>query len=94
MRKELPKVFKNNITKPINNNKTVYYGANDRVADNKITDIDKLFKQNKIYRTNVKIKTDSKELETKIIGRSTKHLITINNELIPINSIISLEVLE
>lgn len=94
MKKELPKVFKNNITKTINNNETVFYGNNDRSSTNQKENIDKLFKQNQIYRTKVKIKTSDKTIESKIIGRTSKHLITIDNELIPIDNINSLEIID
>ena len=89
MKKNLPKVFRNSINKPINNNKKVFYGQRGEV--NEEVKLDDLFKQNQIYRTDVIITLKDQKIEKKIIGRSQKHLITIDNELIAINDIIKIE---
>lgn len=89
MKKELPKVFQNKITKPIGNNDRVFYGVNKNVR--KSTTIDDLFKPNEIYRTNVKITLNDKTIEKKIIGRTQNNLITIDNEIIPISDIVQIE---
>lgn len=89
MKKSLPKVFRNSINKPINNNKKVFYGQ--RGETNEEIKLDDLFKQNQIYRTDVIITLKDQKIEKKIIGRSQKHLITIDNELIAINDIIKIE---
>ena len=90
MKKNLPKIFKNNINKPLTNNKKIYYSSNNE-KDNDLN-IDKLFKYNEIYRTNVKITLNSgTELTKTIIGRSFKHLITFDNDLIEISNIKKIE---
>ena len=87
--KKLPKIFKNNINKPINNNNRVYYSGS---RNTKEVGIDDLFKQNEIYRTNITITLkDGKIINKTIIGRSINHLITIDNELIPINDILTIK---
>lgn len=89
MKKNLPKVFKNSINKPINNNKKVFYGNRSSIDEE--VKLDDLFKQNQIYRTDVIITLKDQKIEKKIIGRSQKHLITIDNELIAIDDIIKIE---
>ena len=40
-----------------------------------------------VYKAEVEIKTNKGNIETKIIGQNKTHLITIDNELIPITDI-------
>jgi len=90
MKKNLPHVFKNTINKTLYNNEKVFYGKSNN--DYHEVNIDELFKQNQIYRTNVKITLkNDKVVEKNIIGRSIKHLITKDNELIPIEDILRIE---
>lgn len=93
MKRDLPKVFKNSINKPINNNKKVFYGNEDRSEDLS-TDINTLFKQNQIYRTDVELTLTDKTITKKIIGRTNKNLITIDNEIIPISEIKSVKIIK
>ena len=91
MKKNLPKVFKNKITKPLNNNEKVFYSNKESKEERNYLSIDQLFKQNEVYRLNTIISLkDGKEIDKVIIGRSIKHLITIDNELIPIDDIIKI----
>lgn len=90
MKKNLPKVFKNSINKQINNNKKVFYSSFNDSKRNELS-IEELFKQNQIYRTDVIITLKDKKIEKRIIGRSLKHLITFDNELIAIDDIIKIE---
>ncbi len=84
--KKLPKIYKNNINKPLNNNNKVYYSGKKTIE--KEMTIDELFKQNEIYRkTTTIILNNGNEITKTIIGRSIKHLITLDNELIPIDDI-------
>lgn len=84
--KKLPKIYKNNINKPLNNNNKVYYSGKKTIE--KEMSIDELFKQNEIYRrTATIILNNGNEITKTIIGRSIKHLITLDNELIPIDDI-------
>jgi len=87
--KKLPKMYKNNVNKKINNNATVFYGSNG--ASVKEINIDDYFKKNKIYRKDVKITLNDKTIVKNIIGRTTNHLITIDNELINIQDIKKIE---
>lgn len=84
--KKLPKIYKNNINKPLNNNNKVYYSGKKTVE--KEVSVDELFKQNEIYRKSTTIVLNNGDKINKtIIGRSIKHLITLDNELIPIDDI-------
>ncbi len=91
MKKELPKVFQNTISKPIKNNANVFYGKEDMRG--KETTVEELFQMNQVYRTNVRIKTKDKVIEKKIIGRTQNNLITFDNEIIAITDIENIEVL-
>lgn len=91
MKKELPKVFHNTISKPIYNNERVFYG---KEKDRKESiSVEELFKVNQVYRTNVKITMKDKVIEKKIIGRTQNNLITFDNEIIAIADITDIEVL-
>jgi hypothetical protein len=87
--KKLPKMYKNNVNKKINNNTIVFYGSkNDK---NKEINIEDYFLKNKIYRKEVKITLNDKVIIKNIIGRTTNHLITMDNELINIQDIKKIE---
>ena len=87
MKKELPRIYKNNIKKIFNNNKTVFY-ENEK---NKDLNIDDYFKKNKVYKKEVKITLDDKIYKKIIIGRSSNYLITNESELIKISDIKKIE---
>lgn len=99
--KKLPKVFANTISKKLSNNSYVYYGNEERkvekepkkvYGENIITKINKIFKSTKyVYKIEVEITTDKGNQTYKIIGKNTHNLITIDNKLIPISSIIDIK---
>lgn len=126
MKNKLPKVFANNITKEINNNKKIYTSIENKKTNNKEnpnqkeeptikeptkstnkkTKAKQTPKQEKtinqkinqimntkeyIYKIPVKITTQEKEIITKIVGKTTKNLITIENQLIKIEDITNIE---
>lgn len=47
-----------------------------------------------VYKADVEIKLKDKSMKTKIIGQNPTHLITINNELIPIGDILDINYVE
>ncbi len=95
MKKELPKVFKNNINKNLNNNKKFFYGngtieekRDTRSVVQKINDI--FSAPNYVYKANVDIILKDKTITKKIIGRNKEYIITMDNDLIPIKDIIDI----
>ena len=104
MKKKLPEIFKNTIDKELDNNENVYYSATNK-PESKINNAAKEVKKNDIrekinkiflstsyiYKANVKIITKDKSFSTKIIGRNKNYLITMDNQTIPIDSIIDIE---
>ena len=91
MKKDLPNLYRGNISHGDSNNRQVSHGLRDSQSIRET--IDKLFKENTIYRQNVEIVTKDKNLTTKIIGRTKDHVITINNIVIKIDDIESIKAL-
>ena len=89
MKKELPKLYKGNVNNTSNRN--VAYGLKEK-EENVEDKINKLFRQNEIYRQDVIFKTNKKDYNTKIIGRTKDHIITLENEVIKIKDIMKIEV--
>ena len=98
--KKLKKVFKNEINKTINNNKTVCYLKNEKVEEvieDSTVDVqsilDSIFSGiGYSYNIPVIIKTSSKTYDTSLITKSSLNVITLDNEVIPISDIISIEI--
>lgn len=94
--KKLPKLFKNEIDKPLNNNKKYCY-----LKEETSEQVDKLTideKINKIfnglgnaYNVPVKIKTKDKVFTTSLVSKTKNNLVTLDNEVIKIEDIISID---
>ncbi|MBQ9318146.1 MAG: hypothetical protein IJR82_00745 [Bacilli bacterium] len=105
MSKDIPKVFHNTINKQLKNNKDVYYSANNN-GDNipleknnikKVKNIKQKINQiftspNYVYKANVIIITKEQTRKEKIIGRNSKYLITMDNQTIPIDDIMDINI--
>ena len=104
IKEKLPSVFANSISKKIDNNDEYSYNkSEDRtIKDNNSSKINiepdigqkirKVFAStNYVYKADVKITTKDGVLTKKIVGRNNKNLITIDNEIIPIDSILDIE---
>ena len=94
----LPKVFRNDINKNINNNKEVFYSlkSDDRSfspgTNNVDMEIKKIFNDvNYSFNIPVIIKTNDKTYETTLIYRDDNYIVTMDKDTIPIKSIISLQ---
>lgn len=85
---KLPNIYKGNVTS--DNNLRVAYADKEEKIDAKDL-INKIFKQNKLYKQDVVIETKDKTYNTKIIGKTNEHIITINNEVIKIDDIIKIK---
>ena len=95
--KDLPKVFRNNLDKKFNNNRSVYYSSNNskeetrdpRSVLQKINDI--FASPNYVYKANVEITLKDKKVTKRIIGRNKDYIITMDNVLIPVEDIIDIK---
>lgn len=81
---KLPNIYKGRVNK--DTNLRVAYTNKEESIDIKDT-INRLFKQNKLYKQEVYIETKDNVYNTKIVGRTNEHIITINNEVIKIDDI-------
>lgn len=102
MKKKLPKVFANNLVNKIDHNETVYYGYKTKKIEDDIpvrkykenieSKINRIFKSTKyVYKIEVEITTNEGISNYKIIGKNHNNLITFENKLIPISSIIDIK---
>ena len=107
MGKKLPEVFHNSIDKKLTNNEDIFYSVKenkDIIKDNKVnknlnvsksirTKINEIFASSSyVYKANVVIKTKDTTINRRIIGRNNKYLITMDNEKIPIESIVDINI--
>ena len=89
-----PKMYRGNIKKDINNNRSIYASYNNK-NDIRVFDssevrkkIDEIFNSSTfIYRTKVNIIMNGDILVKKVIGVYNNNLVTIDNEHIPISMI-------
>lgn len=106
MDKKLPNVFVNKVEKEFQNNKKVFYSKEQEeiVPEKEIRGVSRVMGQNinqkinavfnsprYVYKADVNITTKNGVLHKRIVGRNANHLITIDNELIPISEITDIE---
>lgn len=99
--KKLPNIYKNEITKKSDNNSTVFCSFGEKQernntielkGNNVLQKINSIFNSsNYIYKADVEIKLKDEILNKTIIGKNRTHLITNENELIPISDIIDIK---
>lgn len=100
--KKLPKIYQNDISKPIKNNKEAFYSFSsnnsneDRTITMTISDIelilDGIFNGVKqAFNVPVVIKTSTKTYDTFLILRTSSYLLTIDQDRIRIEDIISIK---
>ncbi|MBR3199512.1 MAG: hypothetical protein IKG27_05825 [Bacilli bacterium] len=96
--KKLPKVFANKEVKTSGNNDDVYYSSHDRISDNIKKEeninqkINNIFNSpDYIYKADVNIELKSGCVTKRVVGKNSTHLITMENELIPISDIIDIK---
>lgn len=93
--KKLPKLYKNEINKNINNNKKYCYLKNEvgEEKDNIAEKLRKIFNgMGYSYNIPVIIRTKDKEYNTSLISKTKNNIITLDNEVIKIEDIISLDI--
>ena len=105
MNKKLPGVFANNISSSAAHNKNVSYSdkeeikIHNKVKSEKLPDtmninqkINAIFNSSRyVYKADVNITLKDQVIKRRIIGKNSIHLITIDNELIPITDILDIE---
>lgn len=98
--KKLPKIYQNDINKPIRNNKEAFYSYSnsnhDRTSTMNVEDIelflDGIFHGVKqVYNVPVIIKTSTKVYDTFLVLRTPTYLLTIDQDRIKIEDIISIQ---
>lgn len=100
--KKLPKIYQNEITKNINNNKKYCYLEEERsIPSEKVEKMNSISVKEELdnifsgfgysYNIPIIIKTSSKEYKTSLVSRTKNNVVTIENEIIPITEIISIE---
>ena len=106
MKEKLPKIYVNKIEKKLNNNEQIYNTmskSEEKISEKKDKEQSINIKINKIFNTRkyvykipvkIKMKETDNEIKTRIIGKTKKHLITIDNELIEIEKIKDIEISE
>lgn len=102
MDKKIPKVFANNVNSDGNNEK-VYHSTDKVINDKKVVSkfsfekninqkINDIFNSSSyVYKADVLIKLKNETVTKRIVGRNSTHLITMDNELIPISDIVDIE---
>lgn len=96
--KELPEVFHNKINKKFDNNRSIFYSNNVHNEEKNIDTrtvlqkINEIFSSpNYVYKANVEITLKDKKIKKRIIGRNKNYIITMDNDLIPINDIVDIK---
>ena len=89
-------IFKPSIDKNINNNEKVFYSSTEEYSLEKQESLDEFFNRisssgSYIFSHKVIIKTKDNLYETKIAGRVGNSIITVDDNVIPINDVISIE---
>lgn len=96
--KKLPKIYQNEITKKINNNKTVCYLKEEPLdpytgIPTILEKIEQVFSgYGYSYNIPVTIKTTSKTYNTSLIAKTGNNIITLDNDIIPISEIIDFQI--
>ena len=102
MDKKIPKVFANKVDSDGNNEK-VYHSTDKDINDKKEISkfsfekninqkINDIFNSSSyIYKADVLIKLKNETVTKRIVGRNSTHLITMENELIPISDIVDIK---
>lgn len=94
MKKELPNIYKSQLSRDINRNLDVYHVKDnsnyirESSRDNQLTveqKLKKLFQSSRyIFNIEVKIITNKKEYNTKIAGKVKNSIVTVDGDTIPI----------
>jgi len=97
--RKLPNIYKNDLTRKSDNNEELFYSFDNienkeeiKEEKNILQKINSIFtSSNYIYKADVEIKLKDKIVNKRVIGKNKTHLITIDNELIPISDILDIK---
>lgn len=93
--KKLPKIYQNEITKKIKNNKEICYLNNEKMSKNNIEEtLNEIF-NGLGYSYNIPVQITTKDnniYNTGIVSKTNTNLITLDNDVIPITNIINIEI--
>ena len=94
--KKLPKIYQNEFTKQINNNKKSCHVTTNTIEDTKMVPISEILDQvfsgiGYAYNIPLEIKTTKKIYNTTLIARTKTNIVTLENEIIPISEIITIK---
>jgi len=99
--KKLPKLYTNTFNKKIDNSIEFTTVKEEIIKEDKLTNydinkkIDMIFKsKNYIYKVDVLVKFNDKELNTTLIGKTSDNLITLDNKLIKISDIKDIKLID
>ncbi len=98
MANKLPGVFPGKVDKNSGNNKNFSYSKEEVVSKpivqkNIKQKLNKIFNSsNYVYKADVEITLKDKTITRRIIGKNKTHVITIDNELIPISDILDIKI--
>ena len=98
MANKLPGVFPGKVDKNSGNNKNFSYSKEEVVSKpivqkNIKQKLNKIFNSsNYVYKADVEITLKDKPITRRIIGKNKTHVITIDNELIPISDILDIKI--
>ena len=87
-----PSLFKNTNINPIDHNKKSTYIKQINTDINSI--LNNIFKEKYPFNTKVLLKTNTKSLETYLIKRTKETITTLDEEIIPINEIIDINIIK
>jgi len=108
MDKKLPSVFANRIEKDFTNNEKVYFSKSSNIKNGEEKNADSAFlrndsinqkirkifnSRNYIYKAKVEIVQNGKKSVKNIIGKRGNELITLDNEVIPIETIEDIKII-
>ena len=91
--KKLPNIFQNEFNRNIKNNKEIAYVKEEKNDIDEINNIINLLFNGTTYAYNIPIiiKTNNATYNTSLISRTKTTIMTLDNNIIPINEIISIE---
>jgi len=97
--KKLPKIYQNDFHKKINNNKTVCYLENKDNLETENKNIEetlsKIFNgMGYAFNIPVIIKTNDNTYTTSLVAKTRQNVITLDNDIIPIDNIREIEIIK